>query len=106
MKEPRASIVDVPEREDRVGVDAERSISRNNFNIFFKLNKTYKIKVPMILINHSKQISITQNISRDTIIKLVKKRIKAARKRDTCYVGKQTNCKILVRNNAILKSME
>ena len=60
----------------------------------------------MILINHSKQISITQNISRDTIIKLVKKRIKAARKRDTCYVGKQTNCKTLVRNNEILKSVE
>ena len=50
-----------------------------------------------------------QNISRDTIIKLVKKkkkRIKAARKKDTCYVGKQKNCKILVRNSEILKSME
>lgn len=47
---------------------------------FFKLDKTYKIKVPMILINH-KQISITQNISRDTIIKLEKKRIKTARKK-------------------------
>ena len=49
---------------------------------FFKLDKTYKIKVPMILINQ-KQISLTQNISRDTIIKLVKKkkRIKTARKK-------------------------
>ena len=50
---------------------------------FFKLDKTYKIKVPMILINQ-KQISLKQNISRDTIIKLVKKkkkRIKTARKK-------------------------
>lgn len=73
---------------------------------FFKLDKTYKIKVPMILINH-KQISITQNISRDTIIKLEKKKKdKNSKKKDTCYVGKQTNCKILTRNNEILKSME
>lgn len=72
---------------------------------FFKLDKTYKIKVPMILINH-KQISITQNISRDTIIKLEKKKDKNSKKKDTYYVGKQTNCKILTRKNEILKSME
>lgn len=74
---------------------------------FFKLDKTYKIKVPMILINQ-KQISLTQNISRDTIIKLVKKKKKDknSKKKDTCYVGKQTHCKILTRNDEILKSME
>lgn len=72
---------------------------------FFKLDKTYKIKVPMILINQ-KQISLTQNISRDTIIKLVKKKDKNSKKKDTCYVGKQTHCKILTRNDEILKSME